>query len=126
MTSALEHARTCPIDEIVPMSPEMLKCPSIMNQRFHHEAPVFQDPTTGIFFISRYDDVVAMSMDHRTFSSVMPGGQAGTGSMTSEDPEIKALASDPEIISLVQSGDTLALLAHPRLKKVVERLSRDL
>jgi len=91
MTSALEHARTCPIDEIIPMSPEMLKCPSIMNRRFHHEAPVFQDPTTGIFFISRYDDVVAMSMDHKTFSSVMPGGQAGTGSMVSDDPEIKAI-----------------------------------
>ena len=43
-----------------------------------------------------------------------------------QDPEIKDLASDPEIIRLVQSGDTLALIAHPRIKTIVNRLSQDL
>lgn len=43
-----------------------------------------------------------------------------------QDPEIKALASDPEIIELVQSGNTLALISHPQLKKIVDRLSQDL
>jgi hypothetical protein len=43
-----------------------------------------------------------------------------------QDPEIKALASDPEIIQLVESGNTLALISHPRIKKIVDRLSEDL
>ncbi len=42
------------------------------------------------------------------------------------DPEIQALASDPEIIRLVQSGDTFALMSHPRLKRIVNRVSKDL
>jgi hypothetical protein len=43
-----------------------------------------------------------------------------------EDPEIKALASDPEIIQLVESGNTLALISHPRMKRILDRLSQDL
>lgn len=42
------------------------------------------------------------------------------------DPEIKALASDPEIIHLVETGNTLALMSHPRLKRVVQRISQEL
>ncbi|MEM9177777.1 MAG: CvpA family protein [Myxococcota bacterium] len=42
------------------------------------------------------------------------------------DPEIQALAEDPEIQQLVQSGDTLALIAHPRMKRIVDRVSREL
>ncbi len=43
-----------------------------------------------------------------------------------QDPEIQALASDPEIIQLVESGNTLALISHPRMKKLVDRLSQEL
>ena len=42
------------------------------------------------------------------------------------DPEIQALAQDPEIQQLVASGDTLALLAHPRMKRIVDRVSKEL
>lgn len=42
------------------------------------------------------------------------------------DPEIQALAQDPEIQQLVAAGDTLALIAHPRMKRMVERVSREL
>ncbi len=62
---------TCPIAEINPMHPENLRCPAIMNRRLIDEAPVFQDPLSGIFFISSYAEVVEMSMDYKTFSSVM-------------------------------------------------------
>lgn len=43
-----------------------------------------------------------------------------------QDPEVAAMAQDPEIIALVQSGNTLALISHPRMKKLVDRISRDL
>ena len=42
------------------------------------------------------------------------------------DPEMRSLASDPEIIQLVESGDTLALLRHPRIQRLVERVSSEL
>ncbi|MAG33439.1 MAG: hypothetical protein CL908_21390 [Deltaproteobacteria bacterium] len=43
-----------------------------------------------------------------------------------EDPELAELARDSEIIELVQAGDTLALMGHPRIRKIVGRLSSDL
>ena len=74
MSETVERAKSCPIDEISPMDPENLKCPAVMNSRFREEAPVHRDPNTGIFFVSRYEDVVKMSMDHKGFSSKMQSG----------------------------------------------------
>ena len=42
------------------------------------------------------------------------------------DPEVQALASDPEIMQLLVDGDTFALITHPRLKRIVDRVSKDL
>jgi hypothetical protein len=39
------------------------------------------------------------------------------------DPEMKALASDPEIMALVDSGNTFALMNHPRIRKLVGQVS---
>jgi cytochrome P450 len=89
MENLVENARTCPLHEINPMHPEMLKLPYVMNERFRTEAPVHQDPHTGIFFISDYASVLEMAMDHQTFSSTMPG--RGTGSLASDDPEVRAI-----------------------------------
>jgi membrane protein required for colicin V production len=42
------------------------------------------------------------------------------------DPEMKALGTDPEIIQLLESGNTLALINHPRIKRIVERVGADI
>jgi cytochrome P450 len=73
MSDVLEHLAKCPIHEITPMHPDVLRAPAVLNRRLREEAPVFQDSATGFFFVSRYADVVAAAMDHKTFSSVMPG-----------------------------------------------------
>lgn len=79
MSETVENVKSCPLNEINPMDPENLKCPAVMNDRFREEAPVHRDAHTGIFFISRYEDVVKMSMDHKGFSSKMqPGNQRRT------------------------------------------------
>ena len=72
MSDPLETIESCPVHAIRPMSPQLLAYPVAMNRRLREEAPVYQDPDSGIWFISRYDDVVEMSMDHGTFSSIMP------------------------------------------------------
>ena len=87
----VEHAQHCPLGEFSPMHPELLGCPYSMNQRLHREAPAYRDPLSGIYFISRYDDVVAMAVDYQTFSSVMPG--FGTGSLATADPDVAAITS---------------------------------
>jgi hypothetical protein len=51
----LEEAKGCPIHQLNPMHPALLKQPWGMNSRLRQEAPIFQDPGSGIFFVSRYD-----------------------------------------------------------------------
>lgn len=93
MSDELARIAGCPVHEINPMHPEILKSPWMMNRRLREEAPVFQDPNSGIFFISRYEDVVKMAMDHETFSSRMlsPSRQ-----LTGTD--------DQEILDVMKSG----------------------
>lgn len=87
------RAATCPVNEICPMHPELLKSPWGMNRRLREEAPAHRDPVSGIYFISRYEDVVKMAMDHQTFSSRM---LTANRSLTASD--------DPEIIEVLKSG----------------------
>ena len=82
----MSDIETCPVHQINPMAPQNLVSPWIMNKRLRDEAPVFQDPNSGIFFISRYADVVAMARDHKTYSSVMLG--TNTRQVASDDPEV--------------------------------------
>ena len=83
----------CPLSDIMPMHPELLSCPAAMNRRLRDDAPVFKDPMSGIYFVSRYADVVAMSQDHKTFSSVMPGASARATS-----------AEDAELLEIMAAG----------------------
>jgi len=138
MHQVVEAAETCPLDKLFPMHPELLKCPYGMNQRLQREAPVFRDPASGIYFISRYDDVLAMAMDHETFSSVMPGG--GTGSVSSDDPEIAAISAQgyPNVSTMLTQDPPLQRRYRKfvdgafspanlkRLEPVIERLANDL
>jgi len=89
MSEILERVAGCPVHEITPMHPDVLRCPAMVNHRLRDEAPVFQDSATGMFFISRYEDVVAMARDHATYSSVMPG--ATNRAVNSDDAEVIAL-----------------------------------
>tara|TARA_B110000914_G_scaffold193526_1_gene181158 strand:- start:1142 stop:2416 length:1275 start_codon:yes stop_codon:yes gene_type:complete len=89
MSKALEQLERCPIHEVNPMHPDLLRCPALLNKRLRDEAPVFKDPSSGIYFISRFEDVVAMSQDPKTFSSVMGG--ATTRAVESSEPEIVEL-----------------------------------
>ena len=93
MSDEVARVATCPIHEISPMHPEILKAPWVMNRRLREEAPVFQDPNTGLFFVSRYADVLEIARDHKTFSSRMMGP---TRAMTGSE--------DPEVIEVLKSG----------------------
>jgi Colicin V production protein len=42
-----------------------------------------------------------------------------------DDPALAELAADPEIQSAVESGDSVALLAHPQMRALIDRVLRD-
>jgi len=136
--SELKKAATCPIHELNPMHPELLQSPWGMNKRLREEAPVFQDPNTGLFFVSRYEDVVQMAMDHETFSSRMMS--ANRALAASDDPEIlEVLASGyPQVDTMLTQDPPLqrryrkfvdGAFSPSNLKSLepyIERLSNDL
>ena len=116
-----EHAHEtnvdrCPLHELRPLQPEFLTRPALLNRRLRDEAPVFQDPESGIYFISRYDDVVAMLKDHATFSSVMNG--KSTRAIDSKDPEVRAIMADgyPNVPTMLTQDPPL----QRRYRKFVE------
>jgi uncharacterized membrane protein required for colicin V production len=39
------------------------------------------------------------------------------------DPELKELLDDPEVVAMVESGDTLGLMNHPRFRRLVSRVA---
>jgi len=92
MSEELERVATCPIEEINPMHPDVLRSPALMNRRLREEAPVFRDAATGIYFVSRYDDVEMMTRDPETFSSVMP--RSAARAVNSNDPEVIAIMDE--------------------------------
>ena len=103
-TNEVVRTQTCPVAEICPMHPELLKSPWGMNRRLRDEAPVHRDPESGIYFISRYEDVVKMVMDHETFSNRMV--TATRTLADSDDPEIKeVLASGYPSVDTMFSQD---------------------
>ena len=40
-----------------------------------------------------------------------------------DDPAVQELLADPEVVARLQSGDTLALLTHPKFRELVARIS---
>ncbi|HEB87951.1 MAG TPA: CvpA family protein [Deltaproteobacteria bacterium] len=66
--------------------------------------------------------------DADVFREAMAGVLAEVGpkiQRLQNDPELKALANDPEILELLESGNTLALINHPRIRTLVEKLSAE-
>ncbi len=57
-----------------------------------------------------------------TFAGVLEEVGPRIGALR-DDPEIQALATDPEIMALVESGNTFGLMNHPKIRKIVNRVS---
>ena len=106
--SEVERAATCPLNEISPMHPELLACPAGLNARLRKDAPVFKDPMSGIYFVSRYADVVAMAQDHKTFSSVITGTD-GRAASNLDDPELAEImgAGYPNVATMLTQDPPL-------------------
>ncbi|MFZ4604926.1 MAG: cytochrome P450 [Caulobacter sp.] len=67
----MAEASTRPIEEFSFLDPQVQDDPFEFYQALHAQAPVYQMPETGMFIVSRYDDLREMLMDTATFSNRM-------------------------------------------------------
>ncbi len=65
-------------DEINFLDQGMQNCPFHAYQLLRDEAPVWRDPVTGFYVISRFDDLRDVLLDPKRFSNNMAGGQGGS------------------------------------------------
>ncbi len=64
---------------------DTIACPYPSYVALRNEAPVWQDPMTGMWFVTRYDDVRAIALDTVRFSNALPSGR--DGSIRPVDPD---------------------------------------
>jgi len=58
--------------------PEVLECPFPTYELLLEQAPVWQDPLTGLYIVSRYEDLREILRDTETFSNWRPGNEPET------------------------------------------------
>ncbi len=60
-------------------------CPYHAYDKLREEAPVWQDPVTGFFVITRFDDLRAILLDTTHYLNSMSGGQGGSRERMDQD-----------------------------------------
>jgi cytochrome P450 len=63
-------------DDISLFDPEFQECPYPAYEVLRNEAPVWRDPQTGMFVVTRFEDVRSVLLDTENFASGL-GGQGG-------------------------------------------------
>ena len=77
-----------PLNELTPLSADVLACPHQFNARLRAEAPVHKCPHTGIVFVSDYATVTRIAKDHQTFSNRFALAMGAGGEV---DPRLSAV-----------------------------------
>jgi cytochrome P450 len=113
-----------------PFSPEIQANPYPVYRHLRDNAPLYQHPGLGFWAVSRYDDVVAVSRDWRTFSSAFgvdidnTGGEFGHGNFLEEDPPLHDLLR--AVVRTEFIPKNLRAAMEPFVREQVEALIADL
>lgn len=69
-TNRMDHP-VCPlgVSDATIADPEVLECPFPTYELLREEAPVFKDPRTGVFIVTRYEDLRMICLDTERFSN---------------------------------------------------------
>lgn len=117
--SATQDFLRCPMEDINLLDPALLSNPHPFYDRLREEAPVYQDPNTGIVSISTYKLIREAASKPEIFSndiSAMLQGDAASGDISDEEKEI--LARGWEIVPTLLSADPPI---HTRYRKLVAK-----
>ena len=116
--------------EYSPFAPEVHEDPYPIYRRLRHDAPLYRHEQLGFWAVSRYDDVVAVARDWKTFSSAFgvdidnTGGEFGSGNFLEEDPPLHDLLRGVVRTDFVPKHLRAAL--EPFVRAKVEGLVHDL
>jgi cytochrome P450 len=107
-------AARCPI-HFDPMSPDQLADPYPTYARAREDAPVFHSEQHGLWVVTRYEDVVQVVKDHRSFSSE----NAVRSSLAPPPPEVAAVLAEghPLTPTLTDADEPV----HGRLRGMVNK-----
>ena len=117
--------------EYSPFSPEVQADPYPVYRRLRDQAPLYRSAEHGFWALSRYEDVVAVSRDWKTFSSALgvdiddTGGEFGHGNFLEEDPAAPRRAAERWCGSDFVPKDLRPAL-EPFVRQEVERIVADL
>src|ERR1700730_5293409 len=123
-----------PVGEINFFDPQTNDCPYAAYELLRDEAPVWKAPITGMFFLSRYEDIRMALLDTKRFSNAVGSGAGDVGkAVVPEDPEkakalLEAMAVEEELTRLyrekgwvpVSSLDGLDEPRHMQLRRLME------
>ena len=74
--------------EINFFDPTTNDCPYPAYHHLRDEAPVWQDPRTGMYFVTRYEDIRAILLDTKRYSNGVGNGANNTGKAVQADDPI--------------------------------------
>lgn len=113
-------------------------CPYPAYAKMRDESPVWKDPVTGMYILTRYEDIRMALLDSERFSNAVGSGAGDTGkAVLPDDPEkaralLEAMEVESELTQLyeeqgwlpVSSLDGLDEPRHRQLRKVMEHAFR--
>lgn len=85
MTKPYETVVPGSLDEINLLDAGLQNCPYHAYQMLRDDAPVWIDPITGFYVISRFEDMRQVLLDTKNFSNDMRGGQGGSREQLDSD-----------------------------------------
>lgn len=88
--------------DLLGLDPDTLRDPYALYALLLEGAPVFQEPTHGVYLISRYDDIMEIKRQARRFSNSQPIGPMGFPPIEQLPPEIQEKLAALNIQSLDQ------------------------
>ena len=90
-------------NELTMSDPGVIACPFPTYGRLQREFPVFQDPVTGYYEITRYDDIRAVAMDAITFSNKVNRQNTRSADLQRSMQELYEAAGFPPVPTLLNN-----------------------
>ena len=111
-----------PIDEdletINMFDPKLMACPHAFFKKLRDEAPVYQDPNTGIFQVSKHELICKVARDAKLFSNQFGVIQrSGGGDYPQEAAEIMANDGYPPVDTMLTADPP----RHTRYRSLVDK-----
>lgn len=103
--------------ELTLTDPNVIACPYPTYHRLQTEAPVFLDPVSGYYEITRYEHVRAVSLDPATFSNRVSLHNSRSPALQAQIRQLYEVAGFPETPTLLNNDPP----DHRRIRNLVDR-----